>query len=170
MDIKRAHLQGEPSVDDLGLLHQTQGFARQAGQSLAVVDQSLELRGPGMDGPLHAAQSPQRDPPQPHPAQQAQAPWGRSQRPEALRYRAETQQHCGQANQPRHVPERGEREGILTSVRRKCDHFRCSLLFWAGIKGDLRQFFKCQFIRLGEYMASSCGNSFIMSSVALEQL
>lgn len=108
MEVKQTHLQGEPSGDDLGLLHQAQRLARQASQSFTVVDQRLELRGPGVDGPLHAAPPPQRDPPQPHPAQQGQAPRRRGQGPEALRRGAETQQHRSQAHQPGHVPERGQ--------------------------------------------------------------
>lgn len=108
VDIKRADLQGEPSGDDLGLLHQPQGFAWQAGQSFAVVDQSLELRCLDVYGSLHAPQSPQCDPPHTHPAQKGQAQRGCSQRPQAVRYGAETKQHCSQANQPRHVPKKGE--------------------------------------------------------------
>lgn len=71
----REHLQGETSGDDLGLLHQAQGFARQPRQSFSIVDQSLEMCGLGVDGSLHGAKSPERDPSQPHPAQQRQAPW-----------------------------------------------------------------------------------------------
>lgn len=118
VDIKRAHLQGEPSGDDLGLLHQAQGFTRQTRQSLAVVDQSLELRGSGVDASLHAALFPQCGPSQPHPAQQGEAPRGGGQRPQALGDGAQTQQHCSHADQPRHVPEWGGQEDtvIIESV------------------------------------------------------
>lgn len=77
--VEGEHLQGETSGDDLGLLHQPQGFARQPSQSLSIVDQSLEMCGLGVDGSLHRAKSPEHDPSQPHPAQQCQAPWECSQ-------------------------------------------------------------------------------------------
>lgn len=68
--VGREHLQGETSGDDLGLLHQAQGFAGQPSQSLSSVDESLEMCGLGVDVLLHGAKSPEHDPSQPHPAQQ----------------------------------------------------------------------------------------------------
>lgn len=104
--MRRAHLQGEPSGDDLCLLHQAQGFPGQARQRLAVVDQRLQLGGLSVDGALHAALPPQRRAPQAQPAQQGQAPRGGRQGPQAVRGRAQAQQDGGQAQQARHVPEK----------------------------------------------------------------
>lgn len=67
------------------------------------MDERLEMRGLGVDGPLHGAKSPEHDPPQPHPAQQGHAPRESGQGPQAP-CGGQTQKHRCQADQPRRVP------------------------------------------------------------------